>query len=211
MVFYAAFNCISHISRRQLTLFMSSWVSPVLGWGSKVSCPRTLPRKNPEDPVWLKLRTPGLRVKHFTTEPRRTPESILKAFAQDKVNDVNPLLDDKFLDSSKMNEFAGNNFKLDVTGRRLSKRVENASGKGEIARYQQFLLFPQCFQKACFPGASKGVIVCEWVKITISVFDRVENIVGKGENAQVTSIFFFSHNVFPKASPLRSLKDGIAQ
>ena len=35
-------------------------------------------------------------------------------------------------------------------------------GKEEIARYEQFLLFPQCFQKACFPGASKGVIVWEW-------------------------------------------------
>ena len=38
-------------------------------------------------------------------------------------------------------------------------------GKREIARYEQFLLFPQCFQKACFPGASKGIIVWEWVKI----------------------------------------------
>ena len=28
-------------------------------------------------------------------------------------------------------------------------RVYNAVGKGEIARYEQFLLFPQCFQKAC--------------------------------------------------------------
>ena len=37
-------------------------------------------------------------------------------------------------------------------------------GTGEIARYEQFLLFPQCFQKACFPGASTGVIVWEWVK-----------------------------------------------
>ena len=37
-------------------------------------------------------------------------------------------------------------------------------GKGEIARYEQFLLFPQCFQKAYFPGASKGVIEWEWVK-----------------------------------------------
>ena len=36
-------------------------------------------------------------------------------------------------------------------------------GKGKIARYEQFLLFPQCFQKACFPGVSKGVIVWEWV------------------------------------------------
>ena len=43
-----------------------------------------------------------------------------------------------------------------------SKQVENTVGKGEIARYEQILLFPQCFQKACFPGASKGVIVWEW-------------------------------------------------
>ena len=40
-------------------------------------------------------------------------------------------------------------------------------GKGEIACYEQFRLFPQCFQKVCFPGASKGVIVWEWVKLTI--------------------------------------------
>ena len=73
MVFYAAFNSISVISQRQLTLFMSSWISPVLGWGSEASCPRTLQRKNPEDPELLEPRTPGLRVKHFTTEPRRTP------------------------------------------------------------------------------------------------------------------------------------------
>ena len=45
-----------------------------------------------------------------------------------------------------------------------NKWVENTVGKGEIARYEQFLLIPQCFQKACFPGASKGVIVWEWVK-----------------------------------------------
>ena len=44
------------------------------------------------------------------------------------------------------------------------KRVENIVGKGEIAGYKQFLPFPQCFQKACFPGVSKGDIVLEWVK-----------------------------------------------
>ena len=33
-----------------------------------------------------------------------------------------------------------------------------------FAHYEQFLLFPQCFQMACFPGASKGVIEWEWVK-----------------------------------------------
>ena len=59
--------------------------------------------------------------------------------------------------------FADDNFKFDENGRKLSKPVENTVGKGEIARYEQFLVFPQCFQKACFPGASKGVIVWEWV------------------------------------------------
>ena len=29
----------------------------------------------------------------------------------------------------------------------FQKRVENTGGKWEIARYDQFLLFPQCFQK----------------------------------------------------------------
>ena len=54
-------------------------------------------------------------------------------------------------------------FKFDENGRKLSKWVENTVGKGEIAHYEQFFLFPQCFQKASFPGASKGVIVWEWV------------------------------------------------
>ena len=67
------------------------------------------------------------------------------------------------LDSSELKEFADDNFKFDENGRKLSKRVENTVGKGEIARYEQFLLFPQCFQKVCFQGASKGVIVWEWV------------------------------------------------
>ena len=68
------------------------------------------------------------------------------------------------LDSSKLKEFADDNFKLDENGRKLSKWVENTVGKGEITRYEQFLLFPQCFQKARFPGASESVIVREWVK-----------------------------------------------
>ena len=51
------------------------------------------------------------------------------------------------LDSSKLTVFADDNFEFDENGRKFSKRVENAVGKGEIARYEQFLLFPQCFQK----------------------------------------------------------------
>ena len=68
------------------------------------------------------------------------------------------------LDSSKLKDFADNKLKFQENSKKLFKPVENTSGKGEIARYEQFLLFPQCFQKACFQGASKGVIVWEWVK-----------------------------------------------
>ena len=39
----------------------------------------------------------------------------------------------------------------------ISDRVENIVRKGEIARYEQFLLFPQCFQKLSVLDASKWV------------------------------------------------------
>ena len=59
MVFYAASNISdsSHYSGL-------SWVSPVLGWGSEVSCPRTLPQKprgssaaRTQEP-WITSQTP---------------------------------------------------------------------------------------------------------------------------------------------------------
>ena len=40
-------------------------------------------------------------------------------------------------------------------GIQLSDGVENIVGKGEIARYEQFLLFPQCFRKLSVVDASK--------------------------------------------------------
>ena len=49
----------------------------------------------------------------------------------------------------QLKEIADDNSKFDENGRKLSKRIENTVGKGEIARYEQFLLFPQCFQKNC--------------------------------------------------------------
>ena len=70
----------------------------------------------------------------------------------------------QILDSSKLKAFADDNFKFDGNGKKLSKQVENTVGKGEIACFKQFLLFSQCFQKACFLRVSKGVTVWEWVK-----------------------------------------------
>ena len=90
---------------------------------------------------------------------------------------------------------ADDSFKFDENGRKLSIRVENTVGKGEIARYEQFLLFPQCFLKACFSGASKGV-VWEWVNCfnVCCLFERIENILER-EIMQVSSIFSLS-NIF---------------
>ena len=67
----------------------------------------------------------------------------------------------------RLNPLPDDNFKFDENGRKLSKQVENTLGKGEIAHYKQCLFFPQCFQKACFPGASKAVVMWEWVKICL--------------------------------------------
>ena len=57
----------------------------------------------------------------------------------------------QILDSFKLKEFADDNLKCDINDKKFSKPVENTVGKAEIARYEQFLLFPQCFQKNCTP------------------------------------------------------------
>ena len=53
------------------------------------------------------------------------------------------------LDSSELKGYADNHFRFDENGGKFYKRIENTMEKQEIARYKQFLLFPQCFQKAC--------------------------------------------------------------
>ena len=77
--------------------------------------------------------------------------------------------------------------------------------KGEIAHYEQFLLFPQCFQKACFPGASEGVIVWEWVKYVFSIQGAIRTI--KGHN----SIFLLELCPFFDLDILSSIKQPTAK
>ena len=76
----------------------------------------------------------------------------------------NPFPNGQILDSSKLKKSADDNFKFSENGRKLSKQVENTVGKGGIARYEQFLLFPQCFQKACTADKQKPGLVWERVK-----------------------------------------------
>ena len=52
-------------------------------------------------------------------------------------------------DFFKLKEFADDNFKFDANGRKFFKWIVNTAEKGEIAHYEQFLLFPQGFQKTC--------------------------------------------------------------
>ena len=69
------------------------------------------------------------------------------------------------------NPFPNNNFKILPNSKILRmiilslmkiaesspKGVENTAGKGEIARYEQFLLFPQCFQKTFTVDKNQGL------------------------------------------------------
>ena len=60
-----------------------------------------------------------------------------------------PFPKQQILDSSKLKEFADDNFQFDVIGRKFSKQVENTVGKGEIAQHKQFLLFPVFAKDLC--------------------------------------------------------------
>ena len=62
---------------------------------------------------------------------------------------LNPFPKRQILDSSKLKEFADDNFKFHENARKFPNTEENAVAKIEIARYEQFLVFRQCFQKTC--------------------------------------------------------------
>ena len=51
-------------------------------------------------------------------------------------------------------------------GKKISKRVDNTVEKGKIARYEQFLLFPQCSLKPFTGDTLKAEIVWERVRKT---------------------------------------------
>ena len=66
-----------------------------------------------------------------------------------------PITRRQILDSSKLEEFADDNFKFGENGRKLSKQVENTVEKGEIARYEQFLLSHSVFKRLVSQGHQK--------------------------------------------------------
>ena len=83
-------------------------------------------------------------------------------------HDLNPFPNDKFYIPSIRNNLQMTILKIDENSRKLSRPVENTVGKGEIARYEQFLLFPQCFRKV-----STAELV--WERVNLQCFLKWQN------------------------------------
>ena len=79
------------------------------------------------------------------------------------INSLFPLfnssLNDKILGWSKVKAFADNKINSNEKLKLVLGRIENIFGKGDIAGYQHFHLFPKCFQKPPFSGSLKVGIV----------------------------------------------------
>ena len=138
---------------------------------------------------------------------------------------ANFLANNKILGQSKLKAFADDKIDVSEKLKFVLGKVESIVGKWENAGYQDFLLFPKCFQKRPFSAFKKFWFVSYRVKapsinplpndkildqtklkalqttnvtkMIISVFDWVENIMGKGDIG-CSSNFSYSHNVFKK-------------
>ena len=113
------------------------------------------------------------------------------------------------LDCSKLKDFADDNFRFERNGKKFYKRGKNTVGKGDIALYKQFLLFPQCFQRTCTARERVNPLpddkILDWSKLKqiadiLSVLikmkhkfhNRSKNIVRKGEIACYKQFLLFS-------------------
>ena len=70
------------------------------------------------------------------------------------------------LDSSKLKEFADDNLEFGENGRKFAERVENTVGKGEIASYEQFLLFLQCFKRLVLETRKNHALFRKWLMMS---------------------------------------------
>ena len=63
------------------------------------------------------------------------------------MENINPFPNDKFETLPNLKKMQKKKFEIDKNSGKFTESVEKAVGKGEVARYEQFLLFPQGFQK----------------------------------------------------------------
>ena len=85
---------------------------------------------------------------------------------------ISPITSCQILDSSKLKEFANDNFKFDKKWQKVIQMGRKHCGKRRNCSLGAISPFPMMFQKACFPRASKGVIVWEWVKGTNNGYEN---------------------------------------
>ena len=119
---------------------------------------------------WVSIEKLGLRGKASNEAFNPTPKIILFQF----FFFFNSLPNDKILDWSKHKQFTDDNFIFEETDhRKLSKQIEKTVGKGEIARYEQFLRFPLRFEKTCTPN--KGLFGKGLKKRNTSILDSMDS------------------------------------
>ena len=104
----------------------------------------------------------------------------------------------QILDSSKLKEFAGDNFKFDENGRKFSKRLENTVGKRRNCSLRAISPFPTVFSKEFY---------CRQVKSRIC-FGMGRKHCGKRRNCSLRAISPFP-TVFSKEFYCRQVKSRI--
>ena len=103
--------------------------------------------------------------------------------------------------SSKLTEFADNNFKFDENCRKFSKWIKTLWEKEKLLITSKFLLFPQCFQKTLLQTHKiqglfwKGLYPCSQCTLYKSCFHRVLFTSTQHNSFQATSAF--PHNNRP--------------
>ena len=74
---------------------------------------------------------------------------------------IKPLTNDKILHQSKFKALTQDKINVTQKLKFVSGRIGRILGKGENAGYQQFLVFPKCFQKPSSSVSLKGGILCK--------------------------------------------------
>ena len=106
----------------------------------------------------------GARQQHILCKGKRISRGVCPHFKLEKSNidffeSFNPIPDMPILALPIQQQIKIWCQKYGQVGIQLSEWLENIAGKGEIARYEQFLLFPQCFQKLSVVDAWKWVSI----------------------------------------------------
>ena len=92
----------------------------------------------------------------------------------------------QILDSFKQKEFADDNFEFDEHDSKFSKQVENTVGKGEIARYEQFLIFSSVFKRLVLQ--TPGLV---WERVNEMILISTYKICLGMKSSEIIQLFAF--------------------